>query len=116
MVPAALHPCLRCGACCAAFRVAFHWMELETHGLPEALTRRLDGHRLELLRDAQERCIGLVGQIGEQVHCQVYLHRPSPCRELQAAYEHGLPSPQCERARLRHGLPPLTPEDWAPAT
>ena len=24
------HPCLRCGACCAWFRVAFHWTEADT--------------------------------------------------------------------------------------
>lgn len=35
------HPCLRCGACCASFRVAFHWSETDAHpgGItPAALT------------------------------------------------------------------------------
>lgn len=110
--PDAVHPCLRCGACCSAFRVAFHWMELEHLGVPESLTRRLDSHRLELLRAADERCEALAGTVGAAVRCQIYEQRPSPCRELQAAYENGQPSPQCDRARERHGLPPLTAGDW----
>ena len=40
----AAHPCLRCGACCAAFRVAFHWSEAMPHkpdGVPADLAAPL---------------------------------------------------------------------------
>lgn len=88
-------------------------MELEEFGVPEASTRPLDSHRLELRRAADERCDALAGTVGACVRCQIYDQRPSPCRDLHAAYENGEPSPQCDRARERHGLSPLTAEDWA---
>lgn len=117
MSAATLHLCQRCGACCAAFRVAFHWSETEpsrTDAVPEALTQPLDPHRLAMRgTDARApHCAALVGAIGADVHCSIYRQRPSPCRELQAAWEHGEASPQCDRARERHGLPPLSPRDW----
>jgi len=58
------------------------------------------------------RGIGLLGTMGAEVSCGHYLQRPSPCRDLAAAWEHGEPSPQCERARAAYGLAPLTPADW----
>ena len=58
------------------------------------------------------RCIALAGEIGQAVACTIYDRRPSPCRQVQPAWEHGEPSPQCDRARARHGLPPLTPADF----
>lgn len=46
-----IYPCLRCGACCAHFRVAFHWSEAD-FGLggvvPVELTEKLDAHRLAM--------------------------------------------------------------------
>lgn len=113
------HPCLRCGACCAALRVAFHWSEAAAElggAVPTELTEKLDPHRLVMRGtyggDAP-RCVALRGVVGEAAHCSIYPLRPSPCRDLGAAYEDGQPSPQCDRARARHGLPPLRQEDWA---
>ena len=115
-----LHPCLSCGACCASFRVAFHWAETEP-GLggvtPAALTEPLDPHRV-VMRGTYApplRCGSLQGEIGRDASCGIYACRPSPCRELAPAWEDGAPSPQCDRARILHGLAPLTPADWAPA-
>ena len=115
-----LHPCQHCGACCATYRVAFHWSEAapETGGLtPPELTETLDPHRV-VMRGTYGghavRCVALGGEIGMEVGCTVYAQRPSPCHALQASWEHGAPSPQCDRARERHGLPPLTPADWPP--
>ncbi len=111
------HPCLRCGACCAHFRVAFHWSEADPFlggATPTELTEKLDAHRL-VMRGTQAytpRCIALQGEVGRAAHCGIYARRPSPCRELQPAWEHGEPSPQCDRARAAHGLPPLTPDTW----
>ena len=112
------HPCLSCGACCAHFRVAFHWAETaaELAGtVPAELTVKLDPHRVAMRGTAgggAQRCIALQGEIGTAAHCGIYPSRPTPCRELQPAWENGQPSPQCDRARLAHGLVPLTPFDW----
>lgn len=112
------HPCLSCGACCAHFRVAFHWSEADptTGGItPAGLTEAFDPHRV-VMRGTQSRtprCVALHGEVGRQVACSIYAQRPSPCHALVAAWENGLPSPQCDRARLAHGLPVLTPLQWA---
>ena len=111
------HPCLSCGACCAFFRVAFHWSESDhfPSGMtPSSLTEKFELHRL-VMRGTQAyapRCIALHGVVGEQAHCGIYRFRPSPCHDLQPAWESGLPSSQCDRARLAHGLTPLSPESW----
>jgi Fe-S-cluster containining protein len=112
-----LHPCQTCGACCAAYRVAFHWSEAapELGGVtPPELTVPLDPHRLAIAGTLAEpiRCVGLRGAVGVATRCAVYAARPSPCRQLAASWEHAMPSPQCDRARARHGLPPLAPADW----
>lgn len=109
------HPCLSCGACCAAFRVPMYWSEAEDRGIAPALTEKIDPLRVAMRVDDSShlRCIALEGEIGLATACTIYAQRPSPCRDLGAAWEDGLPSPQCDRARARHGLPPLTPEDWA---
>ena len=42
--PAPMHPCLTCGACCAHFRVSFHWSEADPEqggAVPAALTEPL---------------------------------------------------------------------------
>lgn len=112
------HPCLRCGACCAAFRVAFHWSEAQpasAHGPPAAMTEPLRRHELAMRGTAAAplRCVALAGDIGRDAHCTIYPQRPSPCRDLAPAWEYGEPSPQCDRARIAHGLAPLRPDDWA---
>ena len=98
------HPCLRCGACCASLRVAFHWSEARPAnplGVPEALVVPLRRHEL-VMRGSESppaRCEALRGQVGRDAACSIYPQRPSPCRDLGAAWENGDPSPQCDRAR-----------------
>ncbi|GIX35021.1 MAG: zinc/iron-chelating domain-containing protein [Lysobacteraceae bacterium] len=111
------HPCLACGACCAHFRVAFHWSEAEPFlggAVPAELTEKLDPHRLAMrgTQARRPRCVALAGEVGHAACCTIYPRRPSPCRELAPAWEAGAPSPQCDRARAAHGLPPLTPDSW----
>jgi Fe-S-cluster containining protein len=111
------HPCLSCGACCAAFRVAFHWSEAQPDnpdGPPAALVTPLRRHELVMrgTESAPTRCAALAGTVGVDGHCSIYAQRPSPCRALMPAWEDGQPSPQCDKARLAHGLPPLTPATW----
>ena len=61
---------------------------------------------------AEPRCIALDGEVGVRVACTIYDRRPPPCRDFGASYEQGVHEPACDAARARHGLPPLTPEDW----
>jgi Fe-S-cluster containining protein len=111
------HPCLRCGACCEFFRVGFHWSEAEASlggCVPPELTEKLDPHRLSMRGTdaAQPRCVALQGTEGKAAHCGIDARRPSVCREVPPSWEFGVISPQCDKARLAHGLPLLTPEDW----
>jgi len=115
------HPCLCCGACCASFVVAFYWAEADdgtAGGVPAALTEKLDPWRRAMrgTRSAHPRCTALRGAVGQRVRCAVYPRRPSVCRAFAASWEHGSPNERCDRARARHGLPPLVPADWASVT
>jgi Fe-S-cluster containining protein len=104
------NPCLRCGACCAAFRVDFHVSEaapLAPWVVP--VTRTLV--RMRGTDDAPPRCAALVGEIGGSVRCAVYSLRPSPCREFAPLAPLGVGDEACARARRRHGLPPLTRDE-----
>jgi len=112
-----MHPCLTCGACCAQYRVAFHWMESDEAaggGVPATLTERLDPHRLCMRGTGctPVRCVALDAEIGVRSRCTIHPVRPGVCREVDASWEHGTPSRQCDQARLAHGLPVLTAADW----
>ena len=61
---------------------------------------------------AHPRCVALQGTIGAAAHCGIYARRPSVCREVSPSWEFGTISPQCDKGRLAHGLPVLTPQDW----
>lgn len=97
------HPCLRCGACCATYRVSFYWAEADERGLSPRQTEKLN-HFYSCMAGTNQpspRCHALLGTVGERVACTVYEQRTSPCRELQAGDD------KCNRARALHGLPPL---------
>lgn len=96
-------PCLECGACCATYRVSFYWSEAVLRGLPDEFTEKVTPFLscLAGTNQAVPRCTALVGDVGCRVSCSMYEQRPSPCRELQPGED------KCERARARHGLPPL---------
>jgi Fe-S-cluster containining protein len=111
------HPCLSCGACCAHYRVSLHWSEAEPSlggPVPFALTEPLRAHERAMrgTSQAQPRCIALDADIGRHSRCTIHPQRPSVCREVDASWEYGRASPQCDRARAAHGLPALTPADW----
>jgi Fe-S-cluster containining protein len=111
------HPCLRCGVCCAFFRVSFHWSEADASlggCVPPELTEKLDPHRLAMLGtdQAEPRCVALKGTLGVAAHCGIYERRPSVCREVEPSWEFGRISLQCDKARLAHSMPLLTPRDW----
>jgi len=111
------HPCLTCGACCAHFRVSLHWSEADPAlggMVPAALTEPLRAHERAMRGTSQAlpRCVALDARIGEYSRCTIHPLRPSACRDVQASWESGAASPQCDRARIAHGLPVLTPADW----
>ncbi|HET8698328.1 MAG TPA: YkgJ family cysteine cluster protein, partial [Gammaproteobacteria bacterium] len=89
-------PCLGCGACCAYYRVSFHWGETEPAlggATPAALTAKLTPHHA-VMRGTEywpRRCVALVGEVGRSVSCGIYAERPSPCRELQPSWSEGAP-------------------------
>ena len=111
------HPCVRCGACCATFRVSFHWSEVQPDnpgGPPTELVVPLRRHEMAMrgTDGPNPRCVALRGTIGVDGHCGIYPQRPSVCRDVDASWEFGAPSRQCDQARMVHGLPPLTAADW----
>ena len=111
------HPCLTCGACCAFFRVSFHWSEAEpaTGGrVPIELTEPLRAHERVMrgTSQAQPRCIALDADIGRYSRCSIHPVRPSACAAVPASLEFGARSAQCDKARIAHGLHALEAEDW----
>ncbi len=108
------NPCITCGACCAQFRVSFHWSEADPAvggGTPPHLTVPVTPHRVAM-RGTQKRpprCVALQGEIGTSVRCMIHPLRPSPCREFEASWVEGTRNERCDRARAAHGLPPLSP-------
>ena len=105
------NPCLRCGACCASFRVDFSCEELQSRGgpVPDGLAVEISDHtaRLRGTDHAQPRCAALVGQVGVAAHCGIHEWRPGPCREFGLLAPLGRGDEACARARARHGLAPL---------
>lgn len=105
-------PCMRCGACCAAFRVDFHCSELASAsagGVPDELALPLTA-RLMRMRGtdaAAPRCVALEGEIGVSVRCVIHAARPSPCRDFAPYAALGMGDDACARARARHHLAPL---------
>jgi uncharacterized protein len=97
--------CTSCGACCASFRVDFSIFETQAEGgtVPDGLVVEVTGStcRMRGTDHSPPRCAALSGRLGERIGCGIYEWRPSPCRE----FEEG--SGACQRARQRHGLPPL---------
>lgn len=106
------NPCVRCGACCASFRVDFSIQELDSQGgrVPDGVAVALTDTlcRMRGTDHASPRCAALSGRVGERAVCGIYEWRPSPCREFGALAPVGIADDACTRARARHGLPPLT--------
>src|SRR5690606_32175816 len=105
-------PCLDCGACCSTFRVSFYWGESDSApgGLvPDRLIEQVTPHLscMQGTNQPQPRCVALIGEVGSSVRCSIYEQRSSTCREFPFHGENGQDSPECQRARVLHGLPPL---------
>lgn len=111
-----IHPCQKCGACCAFFRVSFHWSEIltESFAVPAALTEKISPHQSAMMGTNQKnpRCVSLDGVIGKSISCQIYENRPEPCRTFLPSYEDGFVNERCEKARINKGLVILKLSDW----
>ena len=98
--------CLGCGVCCMSYHIAFHWSEttaFEGGLVPVALTEPLRIHEVAMrgTNASSVRCIALAGTPGVDAQCSIHGAHPSCCREVAVGGD------QCQRARLKHGLPPV---------
>lgn len=108
------NPCLTCGACCAFYRVSFYWAEGNDadHGwVPVEKTEKISLHKrcMKGTNNPAPRCMALEGTVGVDVYCSIYTERPSPCREFEYSWQHGVPHDRCDVARAVCQLPPLFP-------
>ncbi|MBK9395528.1 MAG: YkgJ family cysteine cluster protein [Uliginosibacterium sp.] len=106
------NPCLHCGACCSAYRVAFYWAEsdaAEGGTVPAAMTVQINPWLVAMrgTHPVAERCVALGGEIGSDVSCAIYPLRASTCREFDIWAADGTINPHCTAARARYGLPAL---------
>lgn len=117
-IPENLHPCQKCGACCAIYRVSFWRSELSSGGnwkVPSQVVEDSGGSFVSLkgtTKTHRPACNSLQGKVGRQVGCAIYENRPSPCRNFEASYEDGYHRPRCDEARRGHGLKPLIKSEW----
>lgn len=112
------NPCVGCGACCAFYRASFHWLECVSGKgtVPDETVVQISPHHVAMKgtdSSSSPYCINLTGKIGESAYCSGYETRSSSCREdFPASFEFGERNERCDQARKKHGLQPLTPENW----
>ena len=98
--------CQSCGACCSYFTVELLREKEDFEKVPERLTRKrlvVFNHRdTEMIRDKNERCIALRGEIGKHTACSIYPQRPFACSDFDPV----LDREKCNKARAKFGLPP----------
>ena len=80
--------CIRCGACCASFRVSFYWAETDAHPtgrVPEELTEPVSPYFVAMkgTNQARLRCVALQGEVGQAAGCGIYELRSSTCRDFE---------------------------------
>ncbi len=107
------NPCMRCGACCAMYRVAFDCHETDNFPggvIPFHLVFKLDETRSAMLGTEKRpiRCQALSGNIGQAVHCMIYALRPTTCRKFLSVWESSAGNSLCDQARSKYGLIPLS--------
>lgn len=104
--------CTACGVCCVTYRVSFLRHELDSQPggwVPVAFTEAINARHdcMRGTRDRPRRCLALRGEVGVNVSCAIYQHRPSPCRTYAPDAGAGRGDAACGDARRLHGLPPL---------
>lgn len=86
-----------------------HWSETEPSlggKVPAHLTEVLDAHQVCMRGtwSPQPRCIALDAEIGTYSRCTIHAVRPQTCYLVNPG------DTQCNKARQRYGLTPLSPE------
>lgn len=109
-----MNTCMRCGACCACFRVVFSREEADDMPggvIPVEFTVPAGTNKLAMrgTEGANLRCSALEGNVGFSVHCSLYTNRPSTCRNFIGNWETSVTNTFCDRARAYFGLPPFDP-------
>jgi Fe-S-cluster containining protein len=104
---------MRCGACCALYRVSFDCHETDTFPdglIPSCLAIKLNETRSAMKGTEKRpiRCAALTGTIGLSVQCTIYDRRPTTCRQFLSAGEDNRFNSLCDRARATYGLMPLS--------
>src|SRR5690606_31509102 len=107
-----ISPCLDCGACCATFRASCYSGEADSAPrgtVPDRLMEQGTPHPscMRGTNPPQPRSVARMGEVDSSVRCTIYEQRSSTCREFPFHGENGQDSPECQRARALHGLPPL---------
>lgn len=116
--PGASHPCVSCGACCAYYRASFPFFEVKERGIPEDMVEEINFPYVAMKGTHQckpVRCTALKGTIGAfGTTCSIYEVRASACRDFWPTLEDGSTrNEKCDKARLAHGMVPLSTHDWA---
>lgn len=94
--------CQSCGACCATSR-SWPRFSLETEAELAAIPETLVAADLSGMRCDGDRCLALVGRVGEHTACSIYAVRPLVCRDC-------LPGDDaCQMAREAAGFAPVDP-------
>ncbi len=109
--------CDHCGACCRQFLVEADELDVLREPrlaqadpryaqltIDETLVQLQDEFRVVLVASPIRPCVFL-----DDSRCSIYPTRPNVCVGLQAGDE------QCQEARLKEGLAPLSPVSNAPA-
>ena len=93
-------PCQTCGACCA---YSSNWprFTIEDDAALDLIPTKFVNERQSGMRCDGDRCSALMGKVGVATSCGVYPVRPEVCRTCMPG------DVECNRARKRHGLPPL---------
>lgn len=104
--------CMRCGACCAFYKVSFECLEVDDVSggvVPVSMTVKISASRSAMSGTEKNpiRCDALNGTIGHAVFCSIYDCRPTTCRRFYSTWEHEMVNSLCDRARASYGLNPL---------
>lgn len=104
--------CETCSACCDHPEpwATIHVTATELAKIPAEFVETVEGtvafrrvteHKM---RKVGNRCAALVGTVGVDARCGIYVDRPTVCRQFNPATRVG----DCNMCRAPHGLTPLT--------
>ena len=100
-----INPCLTCGACCSYYRISFYEGEIISGHASEDLISELEFPYVCMAgTESGGRCNCLTGEIGKEVKCSIYNHRPSVCKGFNIWNSAGIINKRCNNARGKHGL------------